>query len=76
MATMGYGERFPPARLSAYCRFRKQTITGTRGNDGDAPIPVIRASLTERLEATRNGRSFRAHLWSSWPLLSHYLRLI
>jgi hypothetical protein len=42
MTASGHEERFPPARLSAYCGFRKQTITGTRGNDDDAPIPDVR----------------------------------
>jgi hypothetical protein len=30
----------------------QETFAGTPGKDRDAPIPVIRASLTERLEAT------------------------
>jgi hypothetical protein len=66
MATMGYGERFPPARLSAYCRFRKQTITGTRGNDGDAPLAVIRFFQT-RLGRVRLDRSSKPESSINYP---------
>jgi hypothetical protein len=45
MAVSGHEEWFPPANLSAGYRFRKQTIAGTRGNDEDAPKPVIGRDL-------------------------------
>jgi hypothetical protein len=39
---MGHEERFPLARLSGGCGFRKETIAGIRRNERDAPIGVIR----------------------------------
>ena len=38
-----HGQRFPPPKLNAGCRFRKETIAGMRRNGRDAPIPVVRA---------------------------------
>jgi hypothetical protein len=34
---MGHEAQFPPPRLSAGCRFRKETIAGIRHNERDAP---------------------------------------
>jgi hypothetical protein len=36
-AAKGNEERFPPRRLTAGCRFRKETIAGMRRNGRDAP---------------------------------------
>jgi hypothetical protein len=41
---MGHEERFPPARLSAGCGFRKETIAGMRRDGRDAPF----ADLADR----------------------------
>jgi hypothetical protein len=40
-------ERFPPTRLSACSRFRKETIAGMRRNGRDAPFPDVRHALAE-----------------------------
>jgi hypothetical protein len=37
MAAMGHEERFPSTRLSAGCRFRKETIARMGGDGRDAP---------------------------------------
>jgi hypothetical protein len=35
MTASGHEERFPPPRMSARCRFRKETITGMRPAVGE-----------------------------------------
>jgi hypothetical protein len=44
---MGHEERFPRTRLSARCRFRKETIAGMRRNGRDAPIRTLLPSLPD-----------------------------
>jgi hypothetical protein len=42
MTALGHEDQFPVPGTSARYRFRKETITGTRGNDEDAPFPAVR----------------------------------
>src|SRR5229473_174434 len=49
MAGKRHEERSPAPRLSARCRFDQETFAGTRGNERDAPIPVVRGTAIEPL---------------------------
>ena len=40
MAAVGHEDQFPVSGTSARYGFTKETITGTRGNDEDAPLAV------------------------------------
>src|SRR6478736_8925314 len=53
----GHEERFPPTRLSAGCRFRKETIDGMRRNGRDAPFPVIRGTTVRLRGCVETRRS-------------------
>jgi hypothetical protein len=41
MTETGHEDQFPVPGTSARYGFRKETITGTRGNDEDAPFSAI-----------------------------------
>ena len=47
-AGLGHEERFPPPKLNAGCRLRKETIAGMCQNWRDAPIAVFPALTPER----------------------------
>jgi len=68
---VGHEERFPPTRLSAGCGFRKETIARIRRNGRDAPIPAVRATMTEPLESTHNGGSSRLTRSASYAQSRH-----
>jgi hypothetical protein len=63
--------RFPSLRLSAGCRFRKETIAGMRGNARDAPFLAValRAEVIDRLLKHQNPLEKRNTLRSPSPLL-------
>jgi hypothetical protein len=54
--SLGHEDQFPVPGMSARYGFRKETITGTRGNDADAPIPAVRRITIIRLESSHSGR--------------------
>ena len=56
-SSLGHKEQFPPARLSARCGFRKETIAGVRDNGQNAPIPVGRGTAIEPRGSTLKSRS-------------------
>jgi hypothetical protein len=47
MTAMGHEERFPPPRLNAGYRFRKETIVGTRRNGLPTTLVPERQGATE-----------------------------
>ena len=47
---MGHEDEFPLGPLTARFVIRKRTAAATGGNGRDAPIPAIRATVTEPLE--------------------------
>jgi hypothetical protein len=69
MAAKGHEELFPPLSLSDRSGLRKGTFAGTRGNDEDAPIPVVRPEPMEpTIAVIRRGYVDRPtdNLW--WPV--------
>jgi hypothetical protein len=46
---LGHEERFPPARLTAGCGFRKETIAGMRRNGRDAPKAAVSRTAADPL---------------------------
>jgi hypothetical protein len=49
-SAVGHEDAFPRPRLSARCRFRKETIAGMRRNGRDAPLPAVPLSWVERVK--------------------------
>jgi hypothetical protein len=49
---MGHEDQFAAAGLSGRCRFGQATFTGTRENERDAPIPVIRSNGAQLVHST------------------------
>jgi hypothetical protein len=64
----GDEERFPPRRLPAGCRFRKETIAGMRRNGQNAPIPDLPALAPERRGGLRRVGAERGYAaFRRWP---------
>ena len=44
---MGHLERFPPERLSGWCRIGQETSAGAYSDDGLAPLPAVHGIVTK-----------------------------
>jgi hypothetical protein len=66
----GHEERFPPPRLSGRSAFCEETFAETCGNEGEAPIPAVRATMTEPPESVEALGLFVKLSLSSWPALA------
>ncbi len=62
MTGSGHEDQFPVPGASARYGFRKETITGTRRNGQDAPIPAVPAPTIGWPKSTDNGCSLRLTL--------------
>jgi hypothetical protein len=55
VSASGHEDQFRPPSLNGGCRLAEATLAGTHGNEQEAPIPAVRGTATEPLEATLSG---------------------
>jgi hypothetical protein len=65
--------RFPSLRLSAGCRFRKETIAGMRGNARDAPFLAVALRAEPQGGAPLGGAGASGAVDAQLPLISPFI---